>query len=119
MSEEAKYEKPPEVECLLPTTAEALDEFVDVITKEYELPPGDDTYDAIATMILHLPQTRAFMPHSYFGHGVLKSMANKAAFDKLQGFAIKRKEAEEKKKAALSLVPTEVETVGAEPLQNA
>ena len=100
----------------LPTDIPALDAFVASIIGEYALPPGDDTYDMIATMIMHLPQTKAFMPRSYFGYGVYKSMANKAAYTKLREFAQAREEKEmaEKKKEddakqheTLKLVPGE------------
>jgi len=84
-------------EVLLPTTEEGLDHFVASLVEDYELPNTDDTYDAIATMILHLPQTKAFMPRSYFGHGVLKSMANKVAFEKLKIFRDRREAAEKLK----------------------
>jgi hypothetical protein len=104
-----------ETEVLLPTTTEALDTFVASITQEYGLPEGDDTYDAIATMILHLPHTKAYAPRSHFGNGVLKSLANKAAYDKLTEFREKRlkKEAEEKAKLTLVQDETSVE----QPLQ--
>ncbi len=74
----------------LPKTTEHLDCFVADIIQEFDLPPGDDTYDTIATMILHLPQTTAFKEKSYFGHAVWKSLANKAAYDKLTEFRKKR-----------------------------
>ena len=108
-----------EKEVLLPTSEAELDAFVASITEEYKLPAGEDTYDAIATMILHLKSHVAYVPRSYFGNGVLRSMANKAAYEKLRQFGMKRQEAEEKQKAELSLVPKESEPVGNEPLQNA
>lgn len=92
-----------EVEVLLPTDLSALDAFVESITQEFKLPAGDDTYDAIATMILHLPQTRAYALRSYFGNGVLKSLANQAAYTRLQEFRKKREEKEQE--AKLTLVP--------------
>ena len=94
---------------LLPTTVEELDEFVKSLTEQYALPGGDDTYDAIATMIMHLPHTAAKAPRSHFGHGVLKSMANKAAFTRLQEFAKKREEKkkQEEEEKRLKLVESE------------
>lgn len=93
-------------EVLLPVTETLLDDFVKSLTEEFSLPDGDDTYDAIATMILHLPQTKAYMPRSYFGNGVLKSMANRAAYGKLKELKARRDaKEEEEKKANLSLVP--------------
>lgn len=106
-----------ELEVLLPTTVAALDEFVASITTEYGLPEGDDTYDAIATMILHLPHTKAYALRSYFGHGVLKSMANRAAYDKLTELRERREAKAAEEKAKLTLVQDET-SVG-EPLQNA
>lgn len=108
-----------EPEVLLPTDVPALDAFVASIVDEFKLPEGDDTYDSIATMILHLPQTKAYMPRSYFGNGVLKALANRAAYTKLQEFAQKRKEAEEKEKAKLTLVPQESIPASEQPLQGA
>lgn len=109
---------------LLPTTPESLDEFVAAISKQYELPNTENTYDTIATMILHLPQTKVLMPKSYFGHGVLKAIANRVAYDKLQIFrenreAQAKKQQEETQAAGLSLVPAEVSPVVPEPFQNA
>lgn len=108
---------------LIPTSVADLDLFVAALIDEFKLPEGDDTYDAIATMILHLPGTVAYKEMSYFGHGVLKSMANKAAYTKLQEFAAKRKAKEEAedavKKAELTSVPKDqVSADGGEPLQD-
>lgn len=97
------YEDRTETEVQLPTTEEGLDSFVAEITELYNLPEGDDTYDAIATMVLHLPQTKAYSTLAYFGHAVLKSMANQVAFKKLKELKKKR----EDKEAALLATPTE------------
>lgn len=88
----------PQDEVLLPTNEADLDAFVASIIDQFKLPPGDDTYDAIATMIMHLPNTRAYATRAYFGNGVLKSMANKAAYAKLMGFQKKRMEADQAEK---------------------
>lgn len=106
-----------EEECLLPTTEEQLDVFVASLIKEYALPEGDDTYDAIATMILHLPHTKAYATRSYFGNGVLKSMANRAAYNRLRELAKRREAKELDEKQKLTLV--ENATTDEQPVQNA
>lgn len=87
--------KTKEREVPLPVTEEGLDRFVAEITKKFGLPSSDDTYDAIATMIMHLDHRIAFVKPSYFGHGVLKAMANQAAYGRLRILAEKRKAKEE------------------------
>lgn len=84
---------------VLPTSEEALEVYMSEIIELYSLPDSDDTRDMIATMILHLPQTAARKSRTYFAEGVLKSMANKAAFDKLKVYKARRDEAELKLKA--------------------
>ena len=110
-------EKEPEIR--LPQTELELDEFVQSIIDEFKLPSGDDTYDAIATMIMHLPQTKAYVPRSYFGHGVYKAMANRAAYYRLMEIK-KRRDAKEKvekeqneaaAKKILELVPTSDQSI--------
>lgn len=90
----------------LPTTVEALDEFMDSLITEFQLPNHDDTRDAIATMVLHLPHTQAFAKRSYFGHGVYKAMANQAAYKRLEAYREKREQLkkEVESKAKLELV---------------
>lgn len=80
-------------EVLLPTNREDLDAFVAKIVKKFKLPETDDTYESIATMIMHMPNTRAYAPLAYFGNGVLKAMANLAAYEKIQEFCKKRRDA--------------------------
>lgn len=106
---------------LLPTSETALDQFVSDVCAKFNLPTHDDTYDAIATMIMHMPHTKAYAPLAYFGNGVLKSMANRAAYNRLRTLAEKRKaaeEAKEKEKAALTLVPQEPNAANEQPVQN-
>lgn len=98
---------------LLPTNESALDAFVAQVTREYELPEGMDTYDMIATMILHLPTTKAFQTKSYFGHGVLKSMANQVAFKKLEEFRkIREAKEQESKELEATKATTEAQANG-------
>ncbi len=92
----------------LPTSEEAFDQWATDIIQGANLPDTDDTRDALATSIMHLNQGIAFYPTEYFRDIVLKSLANKAAYGKLQGFAKKRAlaqaEAEAKIKADLQVV---------------
>ncbi len=74
----------PTEERLLPQTESELDSFMDDIIRMFSLPDAEDTRDAIATMILHLNQGRAYASMRYFADGVRKSLANKAAFEKLK-----------------------------------
>lgn len=98
---------------LLPQTETDLDVFVERVIQTFKLPGGDDTYDAIATMIMHMPHTRAYERIEYFGEGVQKQLANRAAYNRLREIAERRKaadaekEAEQKKQAELTLVPVE------------
>lgn len=104
---------------LLPTTQVELDEFVASITDEFGLPPGIDTYDSIATAILHMPNTKAYAPRWVFGHGVLKAMANAAAYTKLEEF---RRAREAKAVAEKEKMEAERALVGAadgQPIQDA
>ena len=88
-----KESKTQEEQVQFPTTQEGLDAFVAKIVTKYNLPNTDDTYDNIATMIMHVPASCCKAPLSYFGESVLKSMANKVAFDKLKEFRDKRDKA--------------------------
>ena len=99
----------------LPTSVDDLNDFVsDIINSDPRIPNTEDTYDNIATMLMHLNQNVAKAPLSYFVNGVLKSLANKAAFTKLAEFRDNRakKVEEEKTKAELTLVKTEATQPG-------
>lgn len=101
---------------LLPQTTEALDTYVAEICQEFSLPTTDDTYDAIATMIMHIPPTAAKVPMRYFGESVQKSIANKAAYTKLAEFRNKRAAAESAAKQ-VETTPSQVASTN-EPVQN-
>jgi hypothetical protein len=90
---------------VLPTTVEALDLFVADITEKYGLPQGDDTYELIATMIMHINPNVCRATRQFFADAVLKSLANKAAYVRLQEFSDKRKQKQEeiKKQEATKL----------------
>lgn len=96
----------------LPQTKEELDSFVNLIVNVHNLPDTDDTYESIATLILHMNQSVSSSPLSFFANSVKKSMANKAAYDKLQEFAQKRKE------AALAAQEAAKETANVVSIQN-
>lgn len=93
---------------LLPLTPEDLDAFVQSITDEYGLPPGEGTYEAIATAIMHMPANQAYAPRMHFGHIGLKQMAQTVAYNKIQEFnqrriAAAKEKAESKKEADAGL----------------
>ncbi len=81
----------------LPVTTEELDAFVAKVIVYGNLPEGDDTYESIATLILHMPQSVCKAPLSFFADSVNKSRANAIAYGKMQEFSKKRKEAQEAK----------------------
>lgn len=83
-----------ELEVMLPQTVAELDVFVATIATEFSLPNTDDTYEAIATLIMHMPPSVCTAPKSYFANSVRKSIANLAAYTKLREFSDKRKQAE-------------------------
>lgn len=100
---------------MLPLTSQELDEFVAEISKTYDLPESDDTYESICTLIMHMPQHCCKAPLSFFGESVLKSMANKAAYVKLEEFRDKRKA---QRDAAEAKLTTPDEPIIEQPLSN-
>ncbi len=80
---------------LLPLTEGDLDAFVQSLTEEYGLPPGDGTYEAIASAIVHMPANQAYAPRMHFGHIGLKQMATTVAYAKVAEFNEKRRKARE------------------------
>ena len=81
----------------LPRTVPALDMWVESICNDFELENNDDTYEMIATTIMHMPMTRAVANKGHFGACVIKSLANQAAYKKLEEFRNKRAEADKAK----------------------
>lgn len=75
----------------LPTTEDEFNEWASSIIKDYNLPDSEDTLDSLATSIMHLNQSIAFYPREYFRDIVLKALANRTAYDKLQTYAYNRK----------------------------
>lgn len=102
---------------LLPQSVAELDTYVSEICKEFNLPETDDTYDSIATMIMHVPPSAAKVPMRFFGESVQKSIANKAAYTKLREFSAKREAAAEAAKQ-VETAPVEAVSTNEQPIQN-
>ena len=86
----------------LPVTSEGLDAFVAEVCTEYGFPNTSDTYDVIATMIMHSSQGVTHSSLRYFGDAILNSMAKKAAYDKLKQMNKDRAALEEKQNQAVT-----------------
>ena len=105
------WTKKSEIPQLLPQTVADLDIFVLEIAEEFNLPNTDDTYESIATAIMHVNPNISKAPKAFFAAQVQKSIANKAAFEKLREFNAARKALELAKKAA-EVPPSEPKTEG-------
>lgn len=104
-----------EKEVLLPISPQELDRFISGIIKDYKLPNNATTAEAIAVQILHLDNKTGRARRSFFADCAVKFLANKAAFEMIEGFKAAEKEAariagEQQAKELAS---------DAEPLQNA
>lgn len=77
----------------VPQTKEELEILLKDITEKFNLPPGDDTDDAIATAILHYAQDKHLIPASYLGGKVRKMIANALAFNKTEEIRLRLKAA--------------------------
>ena len=88
----------------LPVTEDDFDVWAGSLINSYGLPDTDDTRDALATSIMHLNQSVAFYPNEYFRDIILKSLANKVAYTKLQEYAVKRKHKAAMHKEAIDAV---------------
>lgn len=78
-------------------TKEQFNLFVGDVIQAFQFPAGDETTEAIATVILHAPPDMGSFDPAYVGQRVGKMMANKAAYDFLQELKAK-KQAETKAK---------------------
>ena len=76
---------------LLPQTKTEMDELVHEIAMRFRLPDDENTYDAIQTMVLHLPSNQAHASMEYFGYSVQKQIANRVAWEGMQVLKEKRK----------------------------
>lgn len=90
----------------LPLSVPELDAYVAELVKEFDLPNTDDTYENVATMLLHAPPSVCKAPMRFFGESVKKSIVNQAAYTKLEEFRAKRaqKERNEKQKAEIKAI---------------
>lgn len=91
----------------LPISTEELDTFVANIVSVGNLPNTDDTYESIATLIMHMNQGVAEAPIKFFIDSVNKSRANAAAYAKLREFADKRRQAAQAAAPASNAVDTQ------------
>lgn len=96
-----------EKEVPLPKNEAELDAFIAGIVKDFKIPAGDDTSEAIATAILHLDNRIGRVKRSYFADNAIKFLANKAAYEKIQGFREAAKALEAKKKEGEAKTPAE------------
>lgn len=82
-----------EKEVRLPMDAEEFDSFVVGIIRDFDLPHDDTTVEAIATQILHMDNRVGRARRSFFADCAVKFLANKAAYEKIEGFNAVRKAA--------------------------
>lgn len=109
---------PKDIPVVLPTSVEALDTFVAEVISEFSLPNTDDTYELIATMIMHINPNVCHATPRYFADAVLKGLANKAAYDKLTIFRDNRSQAQAAQAAAQTAPAAPAESIpGVEPVQ--
>lgn len=89
---------------------EDLDAIVrDLANDTWAFPINDQTYEAVATVILHAPPDMGSIDTDYIGNRVAKMMANKVAYDYLQDLKFKREiEAKSKQVETNTEVSTDV-----------
>lgn len=63
----------------LPTTLKDFDKLVDTLVKKYKLEDRNHAAAVLSVAIRHLPSTQAYATLDYFGHYILKSIANHIA----------------------------------------
>lgn len=107
----------------LPLSVPELDAYVEELCTEFDLPRTDDTYENVATMLMHAPPSVCKAPMRFFGESVKKSIVNQAAYAKLEEFRNKRaqKAANEKQKSELQAkqaAPVTEGTASNEPAQS-
>jgi len=104
---------------VLPQTPEDLEEYMEALISEFQLPNNDFTREMICTIILHLPQERGSIEPVVIADRVRKSIANSVAYNKTAEFNEKRKQ--EAAAAASKQAETQPEAsanVGTKPVQN-
>lgn len=77
----------------LPVTVNELDSLINEVLQTEKLPSDPTYHHAIASAVMHLGPITARKSKRYFAKGVRKSVANQAAFEKIQALR-----EEEKKK---------------------
>lgn len=68
----------------LPQTINDFDIFYQDLVDLFELPTGNQTKHALASMLMQLPQTTVKYPKRYFAKCLQKSIVNEAAFKVLK-----------------------------------
>lgn len=68
----------------LPQGMDALDKFILSILDTYDLPNKPSYFNAVATMVLHLPPTQHRASKRYFAKSIMKAIANEIAYGKIQ-----------------------------------
>lgn len=81
----------------LPAGTPQLDAFIKSILKTYNLPDKPSYYQAVATMIMHLPPTQHRASKRFFAKSIMKAMANEIAYGKIQEIRDAEKKSEELK----------------------
>ncbi len=69
-----------------------LDALVSALYQTFGFDTSDDTYEAVATVILHAPPDMGQFTLDYVGNRVAKMMANKVAYEKIQELKAKRED---------------------------
>ena len=95
----------------LPVTDEGLESFMQRIISFYNLPDDNDTRDSICTLIMHMPQSVHEAPLKFFGNSVHKTLANRAAYDKLEQYRAERKKKAQEQQTANESQPIQDKAV--------
>jgi hypothetical protein len=77
-----------------------LKALVEHLHDEWSFSISDDTYEAVATTILHAPPDMGRLDSEYIGNRVAKMLANQIAFNKLNEIKTKREQAATKTQEA-------------------
>lgn len=75
----------------LPITPAEHDSWASSILELGKLPDNDSFRHALATMVMHLPETMTEKPKAYFISALKKAIANEIAFGVIQGLKAKEK----------------------------
>jgi hypothetical protein len=83
----------------LPNGATEFETFYKSIVQTYDFPDNDSVRFALATMILHAPESMAYAPKFWFVRRLIKGAANQVASQVFTEMKIKQKAAEDAAKA--------------------